>query len=326
MRNLPRFSIGFFALVLLTAVVTCSGVASAQQLILRASSTSLSFGSLLNLNSKQMSETLTNAGRTNVKISSAKISESGTAFSLSGLPLPTTIAPGHSYTFKVTFTPKGSGTKTGTLAVVSNAPRVAIALKGTGIQRGTLAVTPANMNFGSVAVHSGKTVKGTLTASTHDIVVSSAGTNSSEYTMSGITLPLTIKVGHSATFTMTFKPQSKGAATAKASFKSNAHNSSLAEALAGTGTSSGGSGSTPDHSVSLSWRASTSSVAGYYIYRSTVSGGPYTKLNSSRETATVYTDSSVKAGATYYYVTTAVNSKGTESEASNQVKAKIPTP
>jgi len=78
------------------------------------------------------------------------------------------------------------------------------------------------------------------------------------------------------------------------------------------------------HSVALTWNASTSTVSGYNVYRSTVSGGPYTKLNSSLVATLNYTDSTVLSGTTYYYVTTAVDSVGNESAYSNEVSAPIP--
>jgi len=80
------------------------------------------------------------------------------------------------------------------------------------------------------------------------------------------------------------------------------------------------------HSVSLTWIASTSNVAGYHVYRSASSGGPYSKLTSVPVSATSYTDSSVQAGATYYYVATAVGSANNESGYSVSVKATVPTP
>jgi fibronectin type 3 domain-containing protein len=40
----------------------------------------------------------------------------------------------------------------------------------------------------------------------------------------------------------------------------------------------------------------------------------------------IYTDSSVQAGSTYYYVITAVDSSGNESAFSNQAQAVVPTP
>jgi fibronectin type 3 domain-containing protein len=49
-------------------------------------------------------------------------------------------------------------------------------------------------------------------------------------------------------------------------------------------------------------------------------------MNSSFGLATAYTDNTVQAGETYYYVTTAVDSRGIESVFSNETMAVIPTP
>lgn len=78
------------------------------------------------------------------------------------------------------------------------------------------------------------------------------------------------------------------------------------------------------HSATLSWTASTSTVAGYNIYRSTVSGSGYVLMNTSLVTALTYTDLSVQSATTYYYVTTAVDGSGNESTYSNEVSATIP--
>jgi len=80
------------------------------------------------------------------------------------------------------------------------------------------------------------------------------------------------------------------------------------------------------HSVTLDWIPSTSPVIGYNVQRGTVSGGPYTLLNSSLVTTTLYQDSSVQSGQTYYYVVTAVDSSNVESTYSNEASATIPTP
>ena len=80
------------------------------------------------------------------------------------------------------------------------------------------------------------------------------------------------------------------------------------------------------HSVSLSWGASSSTdVAFYRVYRGTVSGGPYSLLNSHTK-ATAYTDSLVQWGNTYYYLTTAVDTTGAESIFSNEMPSVIPAP
>ena len=77
--------------------------------------------------------------------------------------------------------------------------------------------------------------------------------------------------------------------------------------------------------VTLTWTASQSpGIAGYNVYRSATSGGPYAKITSSLDTTTTYNDLAVQDGATYYYVTTAVNNQGQESSYSNQSFATVP--
>ena len=60
------------------------------------------------------------------------------------------------------------------------------------------------------------------------------------------------------------------------------------------------------------------------MYRSTVSGGSYTKINSSLVAGSTYTEATVVSGKTYYYVITSVDSSGEESPHSNEVQAVIP--
>jgi hypothetical protein len=93
-----------------------------------------------------------------------------------------------------------------------------------------------------------------------------------------------------------------------------------------TGTCVTGPG-TISHSVTLNWVASTSSnIAGYNVYRAAVSGGPYTRLNAAVISGLTYTDNTVQAGQTYYYVVTAVDTSNNESAYSNQATAAVPTP
>ena len=75
-----------------------------------------------------------------------------------------------------------------------------------------------------------------------------------------------------------------------------------------------GTGTAPtQHTVDLTWNASTDAV-GYNVYRGTVPGGPYTMINTSLDSTTAYTDSSVVSGDTYYYVATAVNAGGEKAD------------
>ena len=77
-----------------------------------------------------------------------------------------------------------------------------------------------------------------------------------------------------------------------------------------------------DSTVALDWSDnSESDMNGYNVYRSTTSGGTYTRLNSTILTSSNYTDNSVTNGTTYYYVVTAVDTSSNESDNSSEVSA-----
>jgi fibronectin type 3 domain-containing protein len=118
---------------------------------------------------------------------------------------------------------------------------------------------------------------------------------------------------------MTFTPQASGSASGVLTVGSNGSNTAT-QSLSGVGVAA------TQHSVSLSWTDTNSGIAGYNIYRGNASGGPYTEINSGLDSTTAYSDTSVVAGQTYYYVATAVNESGAESAYSNETQAVIPSP
>ena len=298
--------------------IPLSGTGVAQG-ALTANPTSLAFANTQVGSSTNLSETLTNTGGSSVTISQA--TSNNAVFSISGLTLPLTLTANQSVTFTATFTPTSAAAATGTLSVVSTASNstLSIALSGTGTALGTLAVTPASLIFGNVTVGSNSALSGSLTASGASVTITAASSNNSEFALSGISLPVTLASGQSTAFTVTFTPQAAGATSASLSFASNASNSPTVQSMTGTGVAAA------QHSVDLSWD-STADAVGYNVYRSTVSGGPYTMINSSLDGTTTYTDSTVVSGQTYYYVATSVNSQSQESGYSNQVQAVIPSP
>ena len=81
------------------------------------------------------------------------------------------------------------------------------------------------------------------------------------------------------------------------------------------------------HSVYLKWNPAApgagAAVAGYNIYRSIRSGGPYEKI-ASGVISPNYTDRDVSNNKTYYYVVRTVDAAGRESPPSNQASARIP--
>jgi fibronectin type 3 domain-containing protein len=182
-----------------------------------------------------------------------------------------------------------------------------------------LSITPASVTFGTFYLGSSSSQTVTLTdTGSASVVVSGETVTGTGFSTSGLSIPLTLAGGQSASFTVTFAPAAAGSATGSVSVVSNASNSPSSLPLTGTGAVS-------SHSVAISWNASTSSVAGYNAYRGNQSGGPYTKLNSALVATNPYTDSAVEAGQTYFYVVTAVNSSGVESPYSNEAQATVPS-
>ncbi len=77
-----------------------------------------------------------------------------------------------------------------------------------------------------------------------------------------------------------------------------------------------------DGVVNLNWADNTEpDLAGYNIYRSTTSGGPYTQINGALTATSDYADGAVTNGTTYYYVVTALNAAANESADSNEASA-----
>jgi hypothetical protein len=299
-----------------TVSLTGTGITPGQ---LTANPSSLNFANVQVASSLTLMDSITNVGGASVTISQATVT--GPGFSFSGLNPPLTLDPGASVTFSVVFAPTSAGSATGTITVSSNAsnPTLTIALSGTGTAQGQLAVSPTSQDFGSVTVGASASQPGSLSASVTNVTVSSASLNNSEFSLSGISFPVTIAPGQSVPFTLTFAPQTAGTANGVLSFTSNASNAPT-ESLTGNGVAP------PPHSASLSWTDGGSAIAGYNVYRGSVSGGPYTKINSALAPNTTYSDNSVLAGQAYYYVTTAVDGNGVESAHSNEAQAVIPSP
>jgi hypothetical protein len=285
--------------------------------VLVANPGALVFGAAQTGSRQTQWEMLTNTGGSTVTISQAT---TGGSFTLNELNLPTTLAPNQSVTFQVIFAPLIAGSASGNILVNSDAsnPSLPISLAGTGTSQGQLSLTPSFADFGSVTVGSPKIQSGSLAVSGSSVTISSASMSDSEFSLAGIALPVTIAPGQSLPFTLTFIPQASGTATATLSFISNAVNSTAAS-LTGIGIAP------PPHSVNLFWDT-MSGVVGYDIYRGNQSGGPYSKINPVLNSGTSYSDNSVQAGQNYYYVTTAVDSTGTQSKFSNETHAGIPTP
>ncbi|HEV2522351.1 MAG TPA: choice-of-anchor D domain-containing protein [Candidatus Acidoferrales bacterium] len=177
----------------------------------------------------------------------------------------------------------------------------------------------SSLSFGSVNVSSSSSQNVTLTnAGNSNVTISNVTVTGAGFTASGVSTGLILAPAQTATLTATFAPAASGSVTGGISVASNATNSPDTITMSGTGAAA------VNHSVALSWTASTSSVMGYNTYSSKTSGGPYTKLTSAPVSAMTYTDTTVQAGLTYYYVVTSVDSSNMESAYSSEVGATVP--
>src|SRR2546425_10544793 len=280
---------------------------------------SASFGDVAVGTRNSQTITLINSGTGNVTISQA--TPSGNGFSMTGLSVPLTLSAGQRTSFNVAFAPTGAGSVTGSLSLVSDAPNSpsTIALSGAGVTSSfLLTASPSSLSFGNVTAGSKSapqtvtlTNSGNSSASTSHINASGSG-----FSASGLTAPLTLAAGQTASFSVVFASTTAGTATGNVSLVSNATNSPTIALSA--------SGVQPiPLARTLSWNPSPSGTVSYNVYRGTQSGGSYQKLNSSPVSTTTYTDNSVLAGRTYFYVVTAVDSRNVESVHSNEVSTTI---
>jgi len=281
---------------------------------------SASFGSVTAGVSNTQTLTISNPGTANVTVTQASLS--GAGFSYSGLAVPLSVAPGATSPFTVSFAPTGAGTFSGTLTLVNNSatPSLVVPLSGTGAAPVLqLSSAPTSLSFGNITT--GTTVANTVTLTNSgnaNVSLSQDTVSGSGFSVTGLALPLTLSQGQSTSFSVNFAPTATGTVSGSVSISSNATNSPTSIALSGSGIAP------VAHKVTLTWTPSSTSFSGFNVYRSTVSGGPYSKLNSSIVPTATYTDSNVTAGQTYYYVATEVDTTGFESAYSAQTSAAIP--
>jgi len=309
-------SVRFFPLLALALSLSSLTPVRAWAQQLQCDPCSHAFGKVEVGSSSSFSIRLTNTGTKYLRILSE--SKQGSEFRFGYFPLPITVRPGRTVQLPIVFKPTAVGRVTGMFTLASTALNKSLSIPVAGTGSPGLTVSPSKLDFGNVTVGQSATLSATLAASNGDVTISSDKVTSSEFSIHGLTLPVTILSGHSIQARIRFTPNQSGTGPAKAGYFSNAVVSPAVEQLTGTGVAP------LAHSASLTWQESDSSVVGYDIYRSKTHGGPYQKINTALEASTNYSDSTVVAGTTYYYVTTAVDSAGRQSAHSNETKAEIP--
>jgi|SRR5579859_857194 len=232
---------------------------------------------------------------------------SGATVTLSGAAAATTVADASgNYTF--------SGRVNGTYAITPshsgftfNPTSAAATVSGSNVTGINFTATATNPTFsisGTISPVAGGA--GATVALTGPAAATTTANASGNYTFTGLANGTYTIAPTNAGFT--FTPASQNATVNSANVTGINFSATAAQSF----------------TVSLSWDASTSTVSGYNIYRSTTSGTGYAKLNTTLLTTLTYTDSTVVNGTTYFYVTTAVDSSGNESVDSNEASAIVP--
>jgi hypothetical protein len=296
-----------------TQTVALSGTGATAGALAASPGTAI-FGNVTTGQSSSQTVTLSNPGGTPVTISSLSLSGSG--ITVTGLTTPLTLAAGGYTTFTVSFAPTGAGSVSGGVYLTNNGSTASfeVPVTGTGVAVAGISLSPSSLTFASQGVDT--------TSSAQSVTLTNGGTASlaiSSISASGSFAETnncgsTVGAGSSCTIEVTYTPTATGGSSGTLSVADSATGSPQSVTLAGTGV--------PE--VLLSWNADSGSLNGYNTYRSTVSGGPYTKLTSSPQAANSYTDLAVQSGNTYYYVVTAVSTSNVESGYSDQAVATVP--
>ena len=260
-----------------TTTVTLSGTGTSSAIgQLSTNPTSWSFGNVANGSTSSKQVILSNIGTAPVRVSS--ISVTGNGFSVNGVTTPATINPSASVTLEVDFSPKATGSVTGSVTLVSdaNGSPLSVALSGTGVQAG-LSVSPSSFSFGNVVDGQTKSQVFTVTnTGSASLTISQLSVSGAAYSVSGMGTPAMLAAGQSTTFNAQFAPTTAGVLSGMVSIVSSAPNSPASVALSGTGSA-----------TSVTMSASPSNVSFGNIAAGSAGSKSVTITNSGNSSLTI---------------------------------------
>ena len=203
--------------------------------------------------SQAQSLTLSNSGGPKVTITGTTVL--GTGFTLSDLSYPVTLSGGQSVKCTVTFTPQAAGGNSGSVSIALSTQTsngkgnnntswsstiLTVPVSGTAVTSGQLAPQPSSLSFGSIQVGSNRSQWETLTnIGGSNVTISQVTDAGTGFSVSGLSLPITLTPNQSVTFSTTFAPQAASTASGTITVSSNASNPTLMVPETGTGTAQG---------------------------------------------------------------------------------------
>jgi hypothetical protein len=222
-----------------TVSLTGNGIAP----MAAASPGTLTFANqLVNTPSATQNVVVTNTGTALLHMGTAAISGANAGdFAIISNGCSGSVAVGANCTMSVRFSPSGTGSRAGTLQIVSDATNgtQTISLSGTGIAPAA-SVAPASLTYSSQLVGSSSaaqtiTISNTGTAALHVGTVAVSGSNSGDFAVANNACGSAVAVGQSCTVTLTFSPTAMGSRSATATISSDAINGAQSVSLSGTG-------------------------------------------------------------------------------------------
>jgi len=197
------------------------------------------FGKVVTGQSQTQPATLTNTGSSSVTVT--QVSVNMAAFTVGNFKTPVTLSAGQSVSLSVTFAPTTTGNMSGAVTFTSNASNrtLTLGVSGRGIANWGLQASPTNLVFGNVLVGSSSTLPMTVinTGSASE-TISLGEVGGAGYSVSGVTLPLTLEAGQSFTFRVTFAPTAVGVSLGSI-LATSPSSPTLTIPLSGTGMAAG---------------------------------------------------------------------------------------
>jgi hypothetical protein len=236
-----------------TVNLTGTGVTPAG--VLSVSPTNLAFGQVVvGVQSPAQFVTISNTGAGPASISS--ITFDNAAFSFGGLALPASVGLGQSVQVSIFFTPAATGAANATMTITStasNSPHT-VTMDGTGIVlTGTYSLSATSLNFGQQAVGASSSPQ-TITVTNSGAgatQITSVAISNPAFTLSGVTLPVSLSPGASINLNFVFTPTSATTFNATATISGSASNSPQVINLTGDGVLPAGTFAVSPASISF---------------------------------------------------------------------------
>jgi hypothetical protein len=203
-------SVFFRVLVLITLLGVSMPGAYANRSQLLCNPRSLGFGKVVTGQTLTLPVTVTNTGSSSVTFSSLTVSNA--AFTVNDFTVPQTLTAGQMVQFSVSFSPTTVGSESGTVEFSTSIGTLNLPTSGRGVNNWPLTASPASLNFGTVAVGGSSTLPLTINnPGTSSQTVSIGKVSGTGFSVTGVTLPLTLAAGQTFTFSVTFAPLAAGA-------------------------------------------------------------------------------------------------------------------